>query len=701
MCEPGAPGEPTPQRDGAEDARLSDVLRNLPEAPAGFVGRRAELAHLAEALRGHRVVTLTGVGGVGKSRLALHAAHQVLRAGARGVAWADLWPLHDDRLLVATVADALDFADHTTTMPLDALGTWLADKDVVLVLDSCEHLLASCRPVIAALLKACPSLTVLATSREPLALPDEHVVHVGPLPPATDAVELFCRRAATAGTVLSAPADLVAVARLCDRLEGMPLALELLAGQLSHRTLGEVEGELGSRLDIMVASGDAVLAGPARHRAVRTTVGWSHELCTPQERLLWARLSVFRDVVDADAVRAVCVGGPLLAADVDRALAGLVRKSVLSRAGDHHRMLDTVREYGRMWLDELGQTDALLDGHARYFLELARDADAGWPGPEQARWYGRIGGAHADLCAALDHLLSVRPPAALELAGLLGFFWSCCGHLREAAAYLEDALTLSDESGPARTRALWALGLTRVLRGERDPSRTLAGFCHRLAESQEDDEGLLLAAYLLGLTHLLQGRPMAARDGVDRAVAAAGGGPFSSAGRVLCRLVRVFALTAEGLLEQARAEAECLRRDCVARGEWWTRSYTDYQLALVSLFEDRPEDATAHALSMLDGKRRIGDSFGIALGLDLLASALAARGAGEPAVAAYGAGEVYWGAVGHPQRGTPELGPVRERYENTARSLLGDAYEEARLRSVLCDPEVVLRELLDGTARDS
>ncbi|MFD1276693.1 ATP-binding protein [Streptomyces kaempferi] len=368
----------------------------------------------------------------------------------------------------------------------------------------------------------------------------------------------------------------------------MPLALELIAGQLSHRTLAEVEWELGSRLDIAADGGNALPAGPARHRAVRTSVGWSHELCTPQERLMWARLSVFRDVVDAETVRAVCAGGPLLASDVDPALAGLVRKSVLSRNGDHHRMLDTVREYGRMWLDELGQTAELSDRHAQYFLELARDADAGWPGPEQARWYGRIDRANADLCAALDHLLSVRPRAALELAGLVGFFWSCCGHLRESASYLEDALALSDESGPVRTKALWALGITRVLRGERDPFRTLAGFCHRRAQAQDDDEGILLAAYLLGLTHLLQGLSMAARSEVDRTLAAVGGTAFSSAGRMLCRLVRVFALTAEGLLEQARAEAEDLRDGCVERGEWWTRSYTDYQLALISSSRTAP-----------------------------------------------------------------------------------------------------------------
>ncbi len=192
---------------------------------------------------------------------------------------------------------------------------------------------------------------------------------------------------------------------------------------------------------------------------------------------------------------------------------------------------------------------------------------------------------------------------------------------------------------------------------------------------------------------------MTARWVVDEALDLAAGPAFSSRGRVLCRLVRVFALTSEGLLGRARDEAGELHGVCVALGEWWTRAYCDYQLALVALFEDRVKDAAAHAASMLEGKRRIGDSFGLALGLDLLASALAAQGAGESAVAAYGAGETFWGAVGHPQRGTPELAPVRARYEATARTLLGDeTYEEVMLRTAGRDPESVLVELLGRSA---
>ncbi|MFJ8935187.1 ATP-binding protein [Streptomyces sp. NPDC102365] len=674
------------------------MLRNLPDPPDELVGRRRELAHLADVLDRHRLVVLTGVGGVGKSRLALHAAGQVMRTGTRGVAWADLWPLTNPRLLLATVADALDFADHATAEPLDALCAWLAGKDVLLVLDSCEHLSAACRDLLTRLLDDCPGVTVLATSREPLGMDGEHRLVVEPLPPDSDAVELFRRRATATGTGPMGPADVVVAARVCGWLEGIPLALELAAGQLAHHTLDEVEELLRVRLDL--SAQQPVRAGRVhfRQRTLRTAIGWSHELCEPAERLLWARFSVFRDAVDADAVRAVCADEALRVSDVERALAGLERKSVVTRVNGRFRMLDTLREYGRMWLGELDETAVLSRRHSAYFLRRARRAHADWLGPTQIDAYRWVSAAHSDLCAALDHFLTTRPQEALELAGLLGFFWSCCGHLREATGYLEEALALTDEPGAVRTRALWSLGVARVLSGEHDAAQRLALACQRQAAAREETEGALHAAYLQGLVHLLRGRPMAARFLVDAALRGADGGPSHSVGRVLCRLVRVFALTGEGLPEQARREAGELRRECVVRGEWWTRSYAEYQLALLALFEDRAEEAAGHAAAMLDGKRRIGDSFGIALGLDLLASALAAQGAGGPAVAAYGAGENYWAAVGHPQRGTPELGPVRDQYESTARSLLGDsAYDQALLVSVLRDPESVLQELLDRT----
>ncbi|WND33083.1 regulator [Streptomyces sp. BB1-1-1] len=667
------------------------MLSNLPETPTGFVGRASELARLDEALRECRLVTLTGVGGVGKSRLALHAADRV-GGGGRAVAWADLWPLPDDRLLTATVADALDFSDHTAIDPVDALGAWLTDQAPLLVLDSCEHVTSSCRDLVRRLLDASPGLTVLATSREPLGLGGERVVEVEPLPADTDAVRLLRHRAAALDVPLDGAEDLVAAARLCRWLQGIPLAVELVAGQLVDRGIGAVEEALLSHLDIAADRS----TGPPRHRAVRTTVGWSHELCTPPERLLWARLSVFRGPVDADTVLAVCGGGPLTPPLLTSALRGLERKSVLTRRGERCRMLDTVREYGRMWLDELNETHVVSERHARFFLDRAREADAGWLGPDQMRWYRWTEATHADLCAALDHFLTTRSGAAVELSGLLGFLWSCCGHLPEAADYLEDALSLPGAPNPARVRALWALGVTHVLRGDVQSARHLADACGRAAE---DADGRLRSAYLMGLAHLLTGRPMAAGHAADLALAQAAG--VTAPGTVMCRLVRVFALTGQGFLDRAREEAESLRAECAALGEWWTRSYTDYQLALIALFEDRATHAVTHARSMLEGKRHIGDGFGLALGLDVLAAALAAEGAAEPAAAAYAIGETLWSSVGHPQRGTPELGPVRVHYESTVRSLLGDErYETVLLQSAGRGPDAVLAELLGPAAQE-
>ncbi|MEU6536957.1 regulator [Streptomyces sp. NPDC047000] len=669
------------------------MLSNLPAIPAEFVGRLGEVAHVSRLLRLHRLVTLTGPGGVGKSRLALHSADTERKTRRLTVRWADLWQLTDDRALVAAVADALGFADHTAGAALDALVTWLSGKDLLLVLDSCEHLLPGCQALVGHLLEHCPGLTVLTTGREPLGLPGEHRVEVEPLPASTDAVHLLGRLAAAISRPLTGTPDMIVATRLCRRLEGIPLAVELIAGQLPDRTLEQIDADLASRLDL-AATGPR--GGPPRHRALRTTIGWSHELCLPAERLLWARLSVFRGAVDAYTVRAVCAGGPLAPPDVMPALAGLERKSVLSRRGDVYHMLDTVREYGRMWLGELGESGELADRHARYYLEMARRADEGWLGPDQTRWYAWIGAVHADLCAALDRLLDVRPHDAVELSGVLGFFWSCCGRLPEATQYLEDALGSSAEPGPGRVRGLWALGVVRVLRGELETGRALADMCRHEAETRGDLDGVLRSAYLMGLIHLLGGLPMAARHVVDLGLQQGGGAPRETAAHVLCRLVRVFALTAQGLLEQARREAEELRRRSAAHGEWWARSYADYQLALIALFEDRAARATAHAVSMLEGKRRIGDSFGVALGLDVLASSLAAQGAGERAAAAFTAGETFWGAVGHPQRGTPELGPVRERYERTARTLLGgERYDDVVARTLLRDPGEVLAELLE------
>ncbi|MGA4838847.1 ATP-binding protein [Streptomyces sp. G45] len=676
------------------------MLGNPPEERDSFIGRRAERARLVRALAPRTLTTLTGTGGVGKSRLAAHTLRRLpdeRRAALGEVRWADLSALPDGALLISAVADAVGLADHTPRMPLDALRAWLAPRRVLLVLDSCEHLVDACRDLVAALLAGCPGLTVLTTSRQPLGLWGEARIEVRPLAPDGDALTLFTDRARTVvpGIPLTGARRRAAATEICERLDGIPLALELAAARLRHTPLDELAARLRAHHEGLVA---AAPLRPARHRTLRTTIGWSHELCEPLERLLWARLSVLRGPFDEDTARGVCGGGPLDDDAVTTALFSLVAKSVVSLDGQgRYRLPNTVREYGLLWLGELGEHGAAADRHAAYFLDLARAAEAAWLGPEQVTWYGRVAAAHTDLCAALDHLSLTAPERALELAGLVAFFWSCCGHLHEARTYLEQVLALSERATPARDRALWALGVVALLQGEHDRAEQLGLRCARGAELTDDVEQQLAVAYLLGITYLLEGRPAEALDTAERTLARSPGPPFRSPSRLRCHLVKAFALTSLGRLDEARRRTSALREGCIAHGECWTRAYCDYILSLIALGQNRPDRAAEHARAMLAGKRLIGDSFGIALGMDLLAAAAAAQGRAEVAALVCGTSETLWQAVGHTQRGMPELREVREHCRHLALTAVGrEAFERAFRRGAGAEPGTVLTLALEG-----
>ncbi|MGW9451683.1 ATP-binding protein [Streptomyces sp. NPDC055632] len=663
----------------------------MPPESGTFVGRAGEVEDLASLLGERRLVTLVGMGGIGKSRLASYVV-----GGGGGpdvftrVHWAPLWSLAHDSLLIPLVADACGLSDHSPGDPVDTLADWIGVRRVLLVLDSCEHLVAACAALVSDLLARCPGLVVLATSREPLGVEDEFLFSVGPLPVDSDAMELFADRAGAVGVRWTRPEDFVAAAEVCGWLEGVPLALELAAAQLRERPLPAMARLLRGRLSL--SEGPESRVQPSRHRALRTTIGWSHELCEPRERLLWARLSVFRSAAAVDDAVRVCSGGPLTGAALEQALEGLVRKSVVTLSGGRLHLFDSVREYGAMWLAELGETRMMADSHARRLHELALAAEDSWWGPGQAASYARLVGCYGDLCAALEHLLATDPSAAAELAGALGFFWACSGHLHEAAHYLEECVRLV--SGPEAVvgKLVWALGVVRCLRGEYDVAARLAGRADECAVRARDATLLVDAGYLRGLVMLLRGDPREALAVADRALAERGAAMPAVA---RCRVMRVFALTASGLLEEARAGAEELRHDAASAGEQWTRSYSEYQLAVIALRERRSADAARHARAMLRGKRLIGDVFGLGLGLDLLAVALSALSLGEEAASAYGTGEVFWRMVGHPQRGTPELQPLRRSAELSARKQIGDSvYDGAYRLATLTDPFAALEAIL-------
>ncbi|MFC6065416.1 ATP-binding protein [Streptomyces ochraceiscleroticus] len=459
---------------GAHGAMTTERLRggkrlgNLPAETTRLIGRRAELKALRELCERSRLVTLAGVGGVGKTRLARAVAAE-LQPRLRDGAWlVELSPLSEGALLAHTIADALPLVDQTTRPVIDVLADYLADRETLLVLDTCEHLTDVCAMAVEALLRAAPGLRILATSRRVLSVTGEQVLTVDPLPvPVTDdpaageadAVTLLAERAAESVPGFSVTDDNRAdVLGLCRRLEGLPLAMELAAARLRELPVQELTARLEDRFAVL---GDTECirtdAVPPWHQALRTAIGWSHELCAPAERLLWARLSVFAGTFDAETARAVCADGRLPAEEIPALLSALVDKSILIWAptggGERYRMLDTLREYGAGWLRRLGEEDALRRRHGDHYLRLARAGDAAWTGPDQFAWSDRMNAEHDDLRAALEFTLAESEGrTALELAGALWFLWHGCGFPKEGKHYLERALAADPGPYPGSAR---------------------------------------------------------------------------------------------------------------------------------------------------------------------------------------------------------------------------------------------------------
>ncbi|KUF18674.1 ATP-binding protein [Streptomyces silvensis] len=679
------------------------MLGEIPQQTNSFVGRALDLHRVGSALASHRMVTLTGMAGVGKSRLAVEAVLRDARAPrplpSRTVRWVDLGQVSSAHNLLSAVASAAGFADHTHGVALDALVGWLSGKRMLLVLDACEHLVSPCAQLCAQLLDACPGLSFLATSRQALTVPGEVCQEVPPLPH-DEARELFTDRAVTVAPALRTRTQQQDehVSTICRLLDGVPLGLELAAVQLMYATLGGLAGQLGTDRDLLAAP-----TWPSRHPSLRLAIGWSHQLCAPLERLLWARLSVFPGHFDRAAARGVCAEGPLAGVAFDAALTGLLEKSVVrAKTTGLFRLPHAVRDYGEMWLAELEERAPNAARHAGYFLDLARSADEGWTGPGQTLWYRRIAAAHPDLCAAMDHFVRHEPGRALELAGRIGFIWSCCGHLREARAYLEEALRASPNHSLVHERATCVLGIVVLLQGDHDQAERIGRRCARVAKRSDDREGMLAAAYLLGITHLLQGDAARAESVVDAVLGDSTEPVFTSAFSLRCHLVKVFALTGLGRMPEAMKAALALRARCAARGERWTRAYANYQIALIALATDMPDLAVVHARAMLDGMRSLTDTFGIALGLDVLAAAAAERGQGETAALVSGAAQTCWASVGHEQRGTPELSDLRKVCQQTARASVGDdAFERALDRGAAAELGSVLTLVIEESPMES
>jgi predicted ATPase/class 3 adenylate cyclase len=426
-------------------------LTNLPVPATEFLGRDGELIDVTEKLRnGVRLLTLTGPGGTGKTRLALQAAAEVADEFADGVWWVPLAAVRDPGLLLRHTARTLDVVEQPDR-PLDeVIAELLGGKQMLLVLDNAEHLLPDAAEAVATL-RDLGGPKVVVTSRERLQLSGEHVYPVPQLSP-PEGLDLFAARATAIDPAFEADA---AVAELCARLDNLPLAIELAAARSSVLRPEQILERLGGRLDLLKGARDA----DPRQQTLRATIAWSYDLLTPEERVLASRFSVFAGGATLEAVEDVCE------ADLET-LASLVDKSLLRHDGDRFSMLETIREYGSDQLDDAGRED-VIDRHGSFYERFAADAEAGLRGPDGATWLDLVDRELPNLRAAMRHALEGGLGGrTLRIATGVGRYWGARSGATEGRRWLQRALAAGPVDESARALGCFWLGFLAFFQGD-------------------------------------------------------------------------------------------------------------------------------------------------------------------------------------------------------------------------------------------
>jgi predicted ATPase/class 3 adenylate cyclase/DNA-binding CsgD family transcriptional regulator len=451
---------------------LQKPQSNLPAQLSNFIGRGAELAEVRELVTGSRLVTLTGAGGAGKTRLALQVAASLGDRGD-GVWFADLAPLGDPELVTLTLADVLGVRKQTGRPVLDTLVETVGERTMLLLLDNCEHVIGACAKLADALLRGCPNLALLATSREPLGIDGERVYRVPSLGTpadgddtdairASEAVQLLEDRAALHGLALAwdSPASELA-GRICRRLDGIPLAIELAAARLRVMPAAELDARLDERFALLIGGSRTALP---RQQTLRAMVDWSWELLTGAECAVLARLSVFAGGFGLPAAEVVATGPSVPTAEVLGHLGALVDKSLVqfddTGAGSgRYRLLETVREYAASRLDALGPAAAreARTTHRDYYLALAEEAAPLMAGVDQVAWLDRFDAELGNLRAAVAvSLAEADPDPGLRLGASLRVYWRIRGHAAEGADAL---LAMLDKPGARKATMVRAQAL--------------------------------------------------------------------------------------------------------------------------------------------------------------------------------------------------------------------------------------------------
>jgi predicted ATPase/DNA-binding CsgD family transcriptional regulator len=701
---------------------------NLPAELSSFVGRRRELSEVRRWLSSARLVTLLGFGGVGKSRLALRVAADARRSFADGVWLVELAGLQDHSLVPHAVSGALGISDQLVGEGIPVLAGYLADRQLLLVLDNCEHMIEACAMLVAELLRAAPGLRVLATSREVLEVPGEQVYPVPPLAvpdlerSTTAAVAefpammLLAERATAAAPGFAVTDDNAELmARICRRLDGLPLAIELAAARLRVLSLEQLVALLDDRFALLTGGSRTALA---RHQTLRAAVQWSYDLCSKPERVLWARASVFVERFDLVAAERVCGGDGLPQAGVLPALTGLVDKSILTaELGDgeiRYRLLDTVREFG---LDRLARPDdpdcpqavrtiteaELRRRHRDVYLDLAERFHADWFGPRQVDWSRRMRAELANLRAALGFCLAdpQQARAGVQMAGALYFFWYGCGETREGRYWLERVLTADPHPSRYRVRALAAYGRLLILLGMPAAALDPARECLRLARRFDEPFWISHALQTLGLGLTYTGDPAAGQALLEEAVARAGEcGDMHPAIAFTKFALGASALYQGDAVRAAELYAESRTISAAHGDQWWLGMVLTSAIVPAMMLGDLAQ-ARAYARESLQARRTLHDTHGAAASVHFLGLVAAVAHEYPRAARLFGAADRHWRSVGGSPFAVGQMRQIIDEYETRVRQALGDAAFDTEFRrgAELTLDKAVTYALGDQTAK--
>jgi len=708
------------------------LLNNLPAQVSSFVGREAELAEVRALVGGSRLVTLTGPGGAGKTRLGLQVAAGLANGAGDGVWFADLAPVQDQGLVTVTVADVLGVRQEPGRAVVDTVVEAVGGRRLLVLLDNCEHVIGACAKVADALLRGCPHLALLATSREPLGIDGERVYRVPSMRVpadgddagairASEAVRLLADRAGEQGVPLAwdEPAAEV-TGRICRRLDGIPLAIELAAARLRVMSAAELDARLDERFALL--TGGSRAAGP-RQRTLRAMVDWSWELLNPAEQAVLARLSTFAGGFGLPAAEAVAVGPDVPAAEVLGHLGALVDKSLVQFGGTgtgstRYRLLETVRQYAAGQLDAQDPAAAWAArvAHRDYYLALAEAAAPHLMAAGQTEWLDRLDADLGNLRAAIAFSLTQPDPEpGLRLAASLRVYWLARGHAVEGAGALQSLLDIPAARGPTLSRARALATAAHLLQHTGDYA--IAGdYCEEaLAIARAAGDDYLVAGLLYDRAWILarQGQPGAALPLIEQGLRLARGlGEAHLTARLLS--ARAFAATVEGdAAGGARDNAEALRLfrqagDRLQAGvmlnnlgdyELWAGNLdaarrhlaesldiaralnarhsaviVTFNLGLAEYLSGSPEAAEARFAESLDLARRLGMKRHAAYAL--IGLALAGHGGADPGWSArvHGAADQALAALGHTLQ--PLEGRLADRDRRRLRAALGaEAFE--------------------------